>query len=344
MSRAADARRVRGVQPLPRAAQLAAHRVRLGHQHRAARSGVLGADAATSSTRRPQRRGPGGLKTKPPYGRLTTKPRRRTRPPSLPIVRGALSPARHIPVSVGGPDVLKDVSFVVEPGATARHRGANRLGKSTLVNLLHAARTNRRRARCSSTASTCATCHWPSFGRGDRRGSAGAVSVLRDVGGNVAVRAGRGVGRGRRSRARRPGAADARPARGDIADVPDRLRHARRASAASRCPADRSSASRSRARSPSTRASSCWTMRSRRSIPATEERILASLREVRRIADLRDRRAPRLDVRDADLILVLADGRVVERGTHADSSAQGGLYAEMHRAAAARGRTRESRA
>ncbi len=36
-------------------------------------------------------------------------------------------------------------------------------------------------------------------------------------------------------------------------------------------------------------------------------------------------------VRDADLILVLDDGRVVERGTHAELVAHGGLYAGLHR-------------
>jgi ABC-type multidrug transport system fused ATPase/permease subunit len=33
----------------------------------------------------------------------------------------------------------------------------------------------------------------------------------------------------------------------------------------------------------------------------------------------------------ADVILVLADGQVVERGTHAGLLAQNGLYAETHR-------------
>jgi ATP-binding cassette, subfamily B, bacterial len=36
-------------------------------------------------------------------------------------------------------------------------------------------------------------------------------------------------------------------------------------------------------------------------------------------------------VRDADLILVLDDGRIVERGTHVDLVAAGGLYAELYR-------------
>jgi len=36
-------------------------------------------------------------------------------------------------------------------------------------------------------------------------------------------------------------------------------------------------------------------------------------------------------VRDADLILVVEDGRIVQRGTHAQLLAQGGLYADLYR-------------
>ena len=36
-------------------------------------------------------------------------------------------------------------------------------------------------------------------------------------------------------------------------------------------------------------------------------------------------------IRDADLICVVDDGRIVQRGTHDDLMAAGGLYAELYR-------------
>ncbi|HEV8629765.1 MAG TPA: ABC transporter ATP-binding protein [Thermoanaerobaculia bacterium] len=63
----------------------------------------------------------------------------------------------------------------------------------------------------------------------------------------------------------------------------------------------------------------------------TEERILGNLRRVfpGRTVFLVSHRISA--VRDADQILVLAEGRVVERGNHAELVARGGIYADLHR-------------
>jgi ATP-binding cassette subfamily B protein len=62
----------------------------------------------------------------------------------------------------------------------------------------------------------------------------------------------------------------------------------------------------------------------------TEEAILGNLRQVfpGRTVFLVSHRIS--TVRDADLILVLEDGRITDRGSHGELVARGGLYAELH--------------
>jgi ATP-binding cassette subfamily B protein len=64
---------------------------------------------------------------------------------------------------------------------------------------------------------------------------------------------------------------------------------------------------------------------------ATEEAILRELRPVRRSRSCLMVAHRVSTVRDADQILVLSGGRIVERGTHDALVAHGGLYADMHR-------------
>ena len=113
-------------------------------------------------------------------------------------------------------------------------------------------------------------------------------------------------------------------------------RATRRASgrAGSACPAASGSAWRWPARCCATRASCCWTRRPARWTPKARSRCRPRWRRLRK-GRTTIVIAHRLStVRDADLVVAMADGRAVEQGTHAELLEHDGLYARLVRSQA----------
>ncbi len=238
--------------------------------------------------------------------------------------------ARHLSFTYPGADVpaLDDVSFVVEPGQTLAVVGATGSGKSTLVQLLPRLREP---ARGMLFVDGVDVCDRP---LAELRASMAVVSqepfLFSDtVGANILFGRGGGWGDGHAremaERAARIAALDEDIrgfARGYDTVVGERgitLSGGQK----QRLAIARALVTGARILVLDDALSHVDT--------SAEAAILRSLRDVRatRTAVVVAHRIS--TVRDADLILVLAHGRVVERGRHDDLVARDGLYAEMYR-------------
>jgi ATP-binding cassette subfamily B protein len=232
------------------------------------------------------------------------------------VYPGAARPAIH------------DVSFVVEPGQTVAIVGPTGSGKSTLVNLLP--------RLCEPPAGTLYVDGRDVCGidRGELRAAIGMVMqepfLFSDtVGGNILFGAGADwddpAAAARAEDASRLAGVD-----GDIAGFPAAYRTfvGERGITLSGGQKQRVALARAIVTDPrililDDALSSVDT--------GTEERILRHLREVRRSRTTVIVAHRVSTIRDADLILVLSDGRIVERGRHEDLVRAKGPYADMYR-------------
>ena len=285
-----DAGRVRGVQPLPGAAELADDRLRLGHQHRAARRRLLGTDARSAGCAE------GRVPSPTLRGRSGARRRglaARTRP-DVPPAAPHRGPAPDVPLS--GRGQRRAAGRVVRRRARPDRRHCRRTPGRASPRCCCCCRacTSRRAARSSLDGIDILDIPLPDAAVGDRRRAAGAVPVLRHRRRQYRVRAGRRVGAPRPTRGRVVRAA---ALAGLEPTSPGSITASTRwsASAASRSQAARSSGRRSRGPSPAIRGILLLDDALSAVDTATEEAILRELTAVRRVAHVPHRRASRLD-------------------------------------------------